>query len=91
MKAQRIHWMNLTYLHLNQDNMRNNKIKINPYLSGTIEKSKLDVNYGVSVNKGPVTLDVNQSAGNGYMPETNINLSVSIPITKKLKNKRKKI
>lgn len=71
--------------------MRKNKAKINPYLSGTVGKSGFDVNYGVSISKGPVTLDVSQSAGTGYLPETDVNLSVSIPITKRLKDKRKKL
>jgi hypothetical protein len=67
------------------------KIKVNPYLSGTAGKSGFDVNYGVSISKGPVTLDVSQSTGTGYKPETDINLSVSIPITKRVKDKRKKL
>jgi hypothetical protein len=67
------------------------KIKVNPYLSGTAGKSGFDVNYGVSISKGPVTLDVSQSAGTGYKPETDINLSVSIPITKRVKDKRKRL
>jgi len=71
--------------------MRKNKPKLNPYISGTAGKSGFDVNYGVSVSKGPVTLDVSQSAGTGYSPETDINLSVSIPITKRVKDKRKKL
>ena len=77
--------------HLNLDNMRKNKMKINPYVSGTAGKSGFDVNYGVSVNKGPVTLDISQSRGTGYMPETDISMTVNIPITKRVKHKGKKL
>jgi hypothetical protein len=71
--------------------MRKNKLKVNPYLSGSAQKSGVDAYYGVNVSKGPVSLDIGQSAGTGYKPETDISFSVNIPITKRVKNKRKKL
>lgn len=70
--------------------MRKNKTKVNPYVSGTASKSGYDANYGVFIKKGPVSVDISQSRGTGYGPETDINLSLNIPITSK-KNKRKKL
>lgn len=71
--------------------MRKNKTRVNPYASGTADKSGYDVNYGVSITKGPVSVNVSQSRGTGYTPETDVNLSLSIPITRRVKDKRKKL
>lgn len=64
------------------------KIKINPYLSGSADKNRFDVNYGVHVEKGPITFDVNQSAGTGYKPEAEVSLGINIPITKRVKHRK---
>lgn len=71
--------------------MRKNKLKVNPYLSGSAQRSGVDAYYGVNVSKGPVSLNIGQSAGTGYKPETDITFSASIPITKRVKSKRKKL
>ena len=65
------------------------KIKINPYLSGSADKNRFDANYGVHIEKGPMTFDVNQSVGTGYKPETEISLGIHIPITKRVKHRNK--
>lgn len=65
------------------------KIKINPYLSGSADKNRFDANYGVHIEKGPMTFDVNQSAGTGYRPETEISLGIHIPITRRVKHRNK--
>jgi hypothetical protein len=71
--------------------MRKNKLKFNPYLSGSAQKSGVDAYYGVNISKGPISLDIGQSAGTGYKPETDITFSANIPITKRVKSKRKKL
>lgn len=71
--------------------MRKNKLKVNPYLSGSAQRSGVDAYYGVNVSKGPVSLNIGQSAGTGYKPETDITFSANIPITKRVKSKRKKL
>lgn len=65
------------------------KIKINPYLSGGADKNRFDFNYGVHVEKGPMTFDVNQSAGTGYRPEIEVSLGINIPITRRVKHRNK--
>ena len=65
------------------------KIKINPYLSGSADKNRFDVNYGVHFERGSMTFDVNQSAGTGYKPETEISLGIHIPITRRVKHRNK--
>jgi|DEB19_MinimDraft_3_1074340.scaffolds.fasta_scaffold02460_2 outer membrane usher protein FimD/PapC len=67
--------------------MRKNKVK--PYVSGSGSKSSYDVNYGVSVSKGNLSVDVSQSRGSGYSPETTVNVGLSVPITKRMKKKIK--
>lgn len=71
--------------------MRKNKTKVKPYISGYADKSNYDFSYGTSVSKGPLSLSINQSRGVGYTPETDVNLSLSIPITQRAKGKRKKL
>ena len=87
--------MDLIYHHsdLNNIAVRKNKskVKVNPYVSGIAGANGYDVNYGVTVSKGPVSLDINQNRGTGYTPETNINMNVNIPITKKTRFKGKKL
>lgn len=69
--------------------LKPSKIKVNPYLSGTGSKNRYDIVGGVTISRGPVSLDVSTATGSDYKPETDINLSVNIPITKRVKNKRK--
>jgi hypothetical protein len=69
--------------------MRKNKLKVNPYLSGSAQKSSVDAYYGATISKGPLSLDIGQGVGTGYKPETDITFSVSIPITKRVKSKKK--
>jgi len=71
--------------------MRKNKTKVKPYISGYADKSNYDFSYGASVSKGPLSLSINQSRGVGYTPETDVNLSLSIPITQRAKGNRKKL
>ncbi len=71
--------------------MRKNKVKVKPFASGIVQKSGYDLNYGTSVSKGPVSLNVSQSTGTGSSPDTEVSVSMSIPITKRVKNKRKKL
>lgn len=65
------------------------KIKINPYLSGSADQNRFDVNYGVHIEKGPMTFDVSQSTGTGYRPETEVSLGINIPITRRVKHRNK--
>jgi hypothetical protein len=65
------------------------KIKINPYLSGHAEKNMFDTNYGLHIERGPLNLDVNQSVGTGYRPETEFTLGINIPITRRVKHRNK--
>jgi hypothetical protein len=65
------------------------KIKVTPYLSGSGSKYTYDLNYGVSMSRGPVSLDISTSTGSSYRPETDITLGINIPITKRVKDKRK--
>ena len=65
------------------------KIKINHYLSGSSDKNRFDVNYGVQIERGPMTFDINQSSGTGYRPETEISLGINIPITRRVKYRNK--
>lgn len=60
---------------------------IKPYVSGSADKNRFDVNYGVTLSKGPVNFNIDQSAGTGYKPETTFTLGVNIPITKRIKNR----
>jgi hypothetical protein len=69
--------------------LKPSKIKINPYLSGTGSKNRYDITGGVTMSRGPVSLDISTSAGSDYTPETDITLGINIPITKRVKNKRK--
>lgn len=69
--------------------LKPSKIKVNPYLSGTGSKNRYDISGGVTMSRGPVSLDISTSSGSDYNPETDITLSVNIPITKRVKNKRK--
>jgi hypothetical protein len=69
--------------------LKPSKIKVNPYLSGTGSKNRYDIVGGVTMSRGPVSLDISTSAGSDYRPETDITLGVNIPITKRVKNKRK--
>lgn len=71
--------------------MRKNKVKAKPFMSGVIQKSGYALNYGASVSKGPVSVNVSQGRGTGYSPESEINVSMSIPITKRVKKKGKKL
>jgi hypothetical protein len=81
------------HLGLNNIAMRKNKskVKVNPYASGVAGANGYDVNYGVTVSKGPVSLDINQNRGTGYTPETSVNMNINIPITKKTRIKGKKL
>jgi hypothetical protein len=63
------------------------KVNIEPYVSGSADKNRFDVNYGVNLSKGPVNFNIDQSAGTGYKPETTFTLGVNIPITKRIKNR----
>lgn len=69
--------------------LKPSKIKVNPYLSGTSSKNRYDISGGVTMSRGPVSLDISTSTGSDYKPETEITLGVNIPITKRVKNKRK--
>ena len=53
------------------------------------DKNRFDANYGVHIERGPMTFDVNQSVGTGYKPETEISLGIHIPITKRIKYRNK--
>jgi outer membrane usher protein FimD/PapC len=71
--------------------MRKNKIKVKPFASGIIQKPGYDLSYGTSVSKGPLSVNVSQSKGTGYRPETEVSVSMSIPITRRIKQKGKKL
>lgn len=70
--------------------MRKNKLKVTPYLSALASPSTgYDVSYGATAKKGPLSVSVSSSKGTGYSSETNVDLNLSIPITKKVKGKLK--
>ena len=72
--------------------MRNNKIKVKPFASGVSSPgSGYDVNTGVAVSTGPLITSVSASKGSGYPTQFNIDATVYVPITKKVKQKKYKL
>lgn len=70
---------------------KNWKTSLHPYASANVNKYGYDANVGTQVSKGPVSLDIGTSFGSGYKPETDIIMSVNIPITKRVKSKKTKL
>ena len=72
--------------------MRNSKIKVKPFASGVSSPgSGYDVNAGASVSTGPLITSVSASKGSGYPTQFNIDATVYVPITKKVKQKKYKL
>jgi hypothetical protein len=70
--------------------MRNSKIKVKPFASGVSSPgSGYDVNAGASVSTGRLTTSVSASKGSGYPTQFNIEATMYVPITKKVKMKNK--
>lgn len=70
--------------------MRNSKLKVKPYGSLIASPtSGYDVSTGATVSKGPLSVSVTRSKGSDYSAETNIDVNMSFPITKKVKMKNK--
>ena len=66
--------------------MRNSKLKAKPYGSLIASPtSGYDASAGVTASKGPVSVSVTRSKGSDYPTETNIDVDLSFPITKKVK------
>lgn len=82
--------MVLIWIHLNLDNMRNSKIKVKPFASGVSSPgSGYDINAGASASRGPLSVSTSMSKGSEYPAEFNIEATVYVPITKKVKHKTK--
>ena len=66
--------------------MRNSKLKAKPYGSLIASPtSGYDASAGVTASKGPLSVSVTRSKGSDYPTETNIDVDLSFPITKKVK------
>lgn len=70
--------------------MRNSKLKVKPYGSLIASPtSGYDASAGATISKGPLSVSVTKSKGSDYATETNIDVNMSFPITKKVKLKNK--
>jgi hypothetical protein len=70
--------------------MRNSKLKINPYANVVASPtSGYEASVGATVSKGPLSVSVTRSKGSDYSAETNVDVNMSFPITKKVKIKHK--
>lgn len=70
--------------------MRNSKLKVKPYGSLIASPtSGYDASAGATISKGPLSVSVTRSKGSDYSAETNIDVNMSFPITKKVKLKNK--
>lgn len=70
--------------------MRNSKLKVKPYGSLIASPtSGYDASAGATISKGPLSVSVTRSKGSNYSAETNIDVNMSFPITKKVKLKNK--
>ena len=70
--------------------MRNSKLKVKPYGSLVASPtSGYDVSAGATISKGPLSVSVTRSKGSDYQAETNVDVNLSFPITKKVKTKHK--
>ncbi len=70
--------------------MRNSKLKVKPY--GRLiasPTSGYDASAGATISKGPLSVSLTGSKGSDYSAETNIDVNMSFPITKKVKLKNK--
>jgi hypothetical protein len=66
--------------------MRNSKLTAKPYGSLVASPtSGYDASVGATASKGPVSVSVTRSKGSDYPTETNIDVDLSFPITKKVK------
>jgi hypothetical protein len=68
-----------------------NWMSVQPYAEGYAGKGKYEGYLGTKVSKGPFSLDVGTGIGTAFKPETDVTLSINIPITKKVKSKKNKI
>jgi hypothetical protein len=70
--------------------MRNSKLKVKPYGSLVASPtSGYDASAGATISKGPLSVSVTRSKGSDYQAETNVDVNLSFPITKKVKIKHK--
>lgn len=70
--------------------MRNSKLKVKPY--GNLVASPTsgyDASVGATISKGPLSVSITESKGSDYKAETNIDVNMSFPITRKIKEKSK--